>query len=352
MSDFPVVFTPADTSIMTEDTTNLSYLFNTISGFKIENKEPLPFLPGILGVQLSIQGNFNEPSFAFTRNRRTQTYKLDSLYLAPFCPTFNIVELPDPTRNSLVIKGSIAENGVQQTIFLYIPFEVQTVENCIVQVNLFDKVNTLMVNAINNNLKEVKGTNIDLNKMIPKSPYQYYELVNDKKNVIIFFDSSSLILSSTLVGMVPRKMEYNTKTTNKTFTIYESTNPPEMRRITLGMEDSIYIDCMPVELVNEDKKTFLKKMPSLKESTLKGIDGLGLPGIVMPNIQGLNFATDLIDQATSYLEKSTHYILFLVFLALIVFLIFSIKKMFKASSDDVEKDIMPLLKEIQKKVNQ
>jgi hypothetical protein len=176
--------------------------------------------------------------------------------------------------------------------------------------------------------------------------------VNDKKNVIIFFDSSSLILSSTLVGMVPRKMEYNKKTTNKTFTIYESTNPPEMRRITLGMEDSIYIDCMPVELVNEDKKTFLKKMPSLKESTLKGIDGLGLPGIVMPNIQGLNFATDLIDQATSYLEKSTHYILFLVFLALIVFLIFSIKKMFKASSDDVEKDIMPLLKEIQKKVNQ
>jgi hypothetical protein len=70
----------------------------------------------------------------------------------------------------------------------------------------------------------------------------------------------------------------------------------------------------------------------------------------MPNVQGLSYATDLIDQTTSYLEKSTHYILFLVFLALMVFLIFSIKKMFTASNDDVEADILPLLKEIQEKV--
>jgi hypothetical protein len=101
---------------------------------------------------------------------------------------------------------------------------------------------------------------------------------------------------------------------------------------------------MPVELVNEDKKTYLKDIPTLKGSN-------GLPVIPIPNVQGLNYATDLIDQTTSYLEKSTHDILFLVFLSLMVFLIFSVKKMFSKSSDNVEEDILPLLKEIQKKVN-
>jgi hypothetical protein len=117
-----------------------------------------------------------------------------------------------------------------------------------------------------------------------------------------------------------------------------------MKRLTLGMEDNIYIDCMPVELVNEDRKTFMKQM---NIPTLKGANGL--PVIPMPNVQGLSYATDLIDQTTSYLEKSTHYILYLVFLALLVFLIFSVKKMFSTSMEDVEKDILPLLKEIQKK---
>jgi hypothetical protein len=342
MSDFPVVFTPADTTIVTEDTTNLSFFFEPINGFKFLQKE-IPFLSNVNGIQLFLQGNFNEQSFAFTRNRRTQTYTLETLYLCPFCPTFSTTELINPTRNSFIIKGSVTENNVKQTILLYIPFEVQTIETCIVQFNLFEKMNKVMVNALNNDKNLVTGTTIDLNKMVPKTPYNYYELIDDKKNIIIFFDSSSLILDSALVALISPKMEYNKKTTNKTFTIYGSTTPPDMKPITIGMEENIYIDCMPVELVNEDKKTFLKQMP-----TLKGVDGL--PVIPMPNIQGLNYATDLIDQTTSYLEKSTHYVLFLVFLALIVFLIFSIKKMFKASNDDVEEEIMPLLKEIQKKV--
>ena len=342
MSDFPVVFTPADTTIVTEDTTNLSFFFEPINGFTFLQKE-IPFLPDVNGIQFFLQGKFNEHSFAFTRNRRTQTYTLETLYLCPFCPTFSITDLINPTRNSFIIKGSVTENNVKQTIFLYIPFEVQTMETCIVQFNLFEKMNKVMVNALNSDKTTITGTNIDLNKMIPKTPYNYYELVDDKKNVIIFFDSSSLILDSALVALISPKIEYNKKTTNKTFVLYGSVAPPDMKRITLGMEENIYIDCMPVELVNEDKKTFLKQMP-----TLKGVDGL--PVIPMPNIQGLNYATDLIDQTTSYLEKSTHYILFLVFLALMVFLIFSIKKMFKSSSDDVEEEIMPLLKEIQKKV--
>jgi hypothetical protein len=136
-------------------------------------------------------------------------------------------------------------------------------------------------------------------------------------------------------------VNYN-NTTNKTFTLYQSVNIPENKRVISGMEDTIYIDCMPVELLNEDKNTFMKKMP-----TLKGVDGL--PVLPMPNVQGMSYATDLIDKTTSYLEKSTHYILFLVFLALMVFLIFSIKKMFGASSENAEEEILPLLKEIQKK---
>jgi hypothetical protein len=346
MSDFPVVFTPADTTLVTEDTTNLSYLCPPIQGFRFTDKVTLPFLPEAQGIQLALQGNFNEHAFAFTRHRRTQTYLLETLYLVPFCPTFSVTKLTDPTRHALVVKGSVTENGVQQTLFLYIPFESQTVETCIVQVNLFDKVNQLMVNALNNDVNDITGTTIDLNKMIPKTPFHYYELMNDKKNIILFFDSSSLILDSAVIGLIPSNMDYNKKTTNKTFTLYESVNPPEMRRITTGMEDNIYIDCMPVELVNEDKKTFMKQM---EVPTLKGANGL--PVVPMPNVQGLNYATDLIDQTSSYLEKSTHYILFLVFLALIVFLIFSIKKMFRESADSTEEDILPLLKEIQKKVN-
>jgi hypothetical protein len=62
-----------------------------------------------------------------------------------------------------------------------------------------------------------------------------------------------------------------------------------MKRLNLGLEDNIYIDCMPVELVNEERKTFMKPMP-----TLKGPNGL--PVLPMPNVQGLSYATDLIDQ--------------------------------------------------------
>lgn len=343
MSDFPVVFKPADTTIVTEDTTNLSIFFEPVNGFSF-SEQRMPFLPDAKGIQLFIPGKFIEPSFAFTRNRRTQTYMFETLYLCPFCPTLATETLTKPTRNSLIIKGSITENNVQQSIFLYIPFEVQTLQTG-TQINLFDEVNKSMMAARTNENNKVTGTTIDLNNMVPKTPYHYYELVNDKKNVVIFFETSSLLLDPSLVALISPKMEYNAKTTNKTFTIYNSVNPPEMKRITLGMEDSIYIDCMPVDLVNEEKKTYLKQMP-----TLKGLNGLpAVPAIPMPNVQGLNFATDLIDQTTSYLEKSTHYILFIVFLALIVFLIFSIKKMFKATADDVEEDILPLLKEIQKK---
>lgn len=341
MSDFPVVFTPADTSIMREDT-NLSYLFPNLNGF-VMSTQPLPFLPEVKCLQLSVKGNLNEQAFAFTRNRRTQTYLLDTLYLVPLCPTYSNTPLSTPTRQSLLIKGSSAED-TKQVIYIYIPFEIQTVESSIVQVNQFEKMNRVMVSSLNIGVVDINGINLDLNKMIPSTPYQYYEIINDKKSTIIFFDTSSLVLDSFFQNVIPTNMEYNQKTTNKTFTVYESMNGPENKRITQGMEDSIYIDCMPVDLVNEDKKTYLKDIPAIK-----GVNGL--PVIPIPNIQGLNYATDLIDQTTSYLEKSTHYILFLVFLSLMVFLIFSVKKMFSKSADNVEQDIIPLLKEIQKKVN-
>jgi hypothetical protein len=342
MSVFPVVFTPNDTTIITEDTTNLSIFFEPIPGFTF-TKRPIPFLPSIMGIQLFIPGKFIEPSFAFTRNRRTQTYLLETLYLSPLCPTLVTDKLNNPTRNSLIIKGSITENGVTQHILLYIPFEPQTLD-ANVQVDLFDEANKAILNAINNEDTKVTGATIDLNNMVPKTPYHYYEiLVNGQKNVVLFFESSSILLDPSLGKMIPMNSVYNKNITNRTFTLYESVNPPEMKRVTTGMEDSIYIDCMPVDLVNEDKKTYMKKMP-----TLKGPNGL--PVIPMPNIQGLNYATDLIDQTTSYLERSTHYILFLVFLILMVFLIFSIKKMFESSSESAVEDIMPLLKEIQKKV--
>ena len=341
MSDFPVVFTPADTSTKREDT-NLSYLFPSLNGFVI-SFNLLPFLPEVRCIQLSVKGNLNEQAIAFTLNRRTQTYLLDTLYLAPLCPTYSNGPLSTPTRQSLVIKGSSAED-TKQFIYIYIPFETQTVESCIVQVNQFEKMNRVMVSSLNIGVGDINGINIDLNKMIPNTPFKYYEIIDDKKSTIVFFDTSSLVLDTFFQDIIPTKMEYNQKTTNKTFTLYDSVKGPENRRITQGMEDSIYIDCMPVDLVNEDKKTYLKDIPELK-----GVNGL--PIIPIPNVQGLSYATDLIDQTTSYLEKSTHYILFLVFLSLMVFLIFSVKKMFSKSADNVEEDIIPLLKEIQKKVN-
>jgi len=343
MSEFPVVFTPTDTDIVTEDTTNLSFFFEPINGFSFFEKG-LPFMNTTKCIQLFLQGKFIQPSFTFTRNRRTQNYMLETLYLSPLCPTVSTVKLTKPTSQSFIIKGSMTENNKTQNIFLYIPFETQTLEAG-TQVNTFDEMNKVIMNARLNDNTKVAGTTIDLNNMVPKIPYHYHELlVGGESNIIVFFESSSILLDPTLMALIPPNIKYNDNTTNKTFTIYQSVNPPDMKRITLGMEDNIYIDCMPVELVNEEKKTFMKQMSM---PTMKGADGL--PVLPMPNVQGLSYATDLIDQTTSYLEKSTHYILFLVFLALMVFLIFSIKKMFSASAEDVEEDIMPLLKEIQKK---
>lgn len=343
MSVFPVVFTPADTSIVTEDTTNLSFFFEPLNVFSFFGGKGMPFMFDAKGIQIFLQGKFIQPSFAFTRNRRTQNYMLDTLYLSPLCPTVSTGTLAKPTRPSLIIKGSMTENGKTQNIFLYIPFENPTLEAG-TQVNTFEEMNKAIVTARSNEDTKVTGTTIDLNAMIPKIPYHYHELLDGgESNIIVFFESSSILLDASLSNLVKPDIKYNGNTTNKTFTIYSSVNPPDMKRLNLGIEDNIYIDCMPVELVNEDRKTFMKPMP-----TLKGPNGL--PVLPMPNVQGLSYATDLIDQTTSYLEKSTHYILFLVFLALMVFLIFSIKKMFTASSDDVEADILPLLKEIQKKV--
>jgi hypothetical protein len=341
MSAFPVVFTPADTDIVTEDTTNLSFFFEPLNGFSFFEKG-LPFMFDVKCIQIFLQGKFLQPSFSFTRNRRTQNYMLDTLYLSPLCPTVSTGTLNKPTRNALIIKGSMTENGKTDNILLYIPFETPTLEAG-TQVNSFEEMNKAIVTARSNNDTKVTGTTIDLNAMIPKIPYHYHELlVSGQSNIIAFFDSSSLLLDPSLIALIKPNIKYNGNTTNKTFTIYSAVNPPDMKRLTLGIEDNIYIDCMPVELLNEDKKTFMKQMP-----TLKGANGL--PVLPMPNVQGLNYATDLIDQTTTYLEKSTHYILFLVFLALMVFLIFSIKKMFTASTDDVEEEILPLLKEIQKK---
>ena len=340
MSEFPVVFTPADTDIIVEDTTNLSFFFEPINGFSFFEKRQ-PFMPDANCIQIYLQSKFIQPSFSFTRNRRTQKYMLDSLFLSPLCPTVTAAALTTPTRQSFVIKGSFTENNKTESIFLYIPFEDQTLETG-TQVNHFEEMNKSIVNAISKRDTVVKGISFDLNVMVPITPYYYHELlVGGQSNIIILFESSSLLLDDRLKPFIPPNIKYN-NTTNKTFSLYQSVNTPENKRVISGMEDTIYIDCMPVDLVNEEKKTFMKKMP-----TLKGVDGL--PVLPMPNVQGMTYATDLIDKTTSYLEKSTHYILFLVFLALMVFLIFSIKKMFSASSEDAEEEILPLLKEIQKK---
>jgi len=352
MSEFPVVFTPADTTNIVEETTNLSFFFEPVEGFTFLEQK-LPFFNDVKGYQLFLKGKFTEPSFAFTRKNRTQTYMLETIYLAPLCPTFvaGITpkcptdpsnDLTEPTRNSLIIKGSILEYNVKKTIYLYIPFVPPGIGSG-TQVNLFEDANTAIVAARRNRETKVTGEAIDLNSMVPRTPFRYHDFNTDgQSNMIIFFDTSSILLDPSLIAIIKPNILYNKRTTNKTFNVFESINAPEMKRITPGMEDSIYIDCMPVELVNEEKKTFFKDLP-----TLKGANGL--PAIPMPNIQGLNYATDLIDQTTSYLEKASNYILFLVFLALMVYLIFSVKKMFNASTDDAEEEIMPLLKEIQKK---
>jgi hypothetical protein len=216
MSVFPVVFTPADTEIVIEDTTNLSFFFEPINGFSFFQKKQ-PFMPDVNCIQIYLQSKFIQPSFSFTRNRRTQKYMLDSLFLSPLCPTVSTATVTTPTRQSFVIKGSFTENNKTESIFLYIPFEVQSLEAG-TQVNHFEEMNKSIVNARSKRDTVITGISFDLNTMVPSTPYYYHELlVGGQSNIIILFDSSSLLLDDALKSLIPPNVNYNNTTNHHNY---------------------------------------------------------------------------------------------------------------------------------------
>ena len=103
----------------------------------------------------------------------------------------------------------------------------------------------------------MSGTMLDLNPYIPKKPFSYYTHENVVKYHVAFFEESDLKYSANLsipnftaVGTAPPAYPE----TPKIETLYLSKDTPVYRKaLSDTFQDNIYIDCVPVDLLEKPK---------------------------------------------------------------------------------------------------
>jgi hypothetical protein len=102
----------------------------------------------------------------------------------------------------------------------------------------------------------MSGTMLDLNPFIPKKRFSYYTYENVTKYHVAFFEESDLNYSSDL-GIPDFKVEGTTKPAYPSPKIeslsFSKDTPVYRKALSDTFQDNIYIDCVPVDLLEKPK---------------------------------------------------------------------------------------------------
>jgi Na+-transporting methylmalonyl-CoA/oxaloacetate decarboxylase gamma subunit len=260
--------------------------------------------PKIPSIILSLGGRTTRTVMSIGINGKITGFNLYNSYITKVFP-----KIKKGSSYSFVIEGLSLQNTNGEKILVYIPLNQGTGSKS----NMFYPMEAALTSESKTLRDNSTDLSIDFNKFIPENKYYYHTYTDSASTLyhIITFDTSLLsydpnfgnILSTSLDKKTTDYLSEIKEKNNATisYPLFVSTsNPINQDVIPNTFEDNIYIDCQPVDLLNNEGKNYL-------QTTVKEAVGL-----------------------VSYIEKSFPYLIFIVFLSLLIYFIYSLSSFIKS----------------------
>ncbi len=246
MQNLPIAFDVTD--VVVNPTLHLSYNFDIISSIQVNTNSALDIdqTTPIQAVQIELAGKTSNPNISVSMDATTRLFTLNTIYLTDTYPYMK----GDNPGKCLVIEGFSLENVNREKVLLFLPMQPTSTTK-----NKFNPLEMAIVNLSN-------VLELDLNSFIPsiditKDYYSYYKHTDNAGCLfhIVFFHSSSLGYTNAL--QIPtnppgyESEEVRTVNQCKTLAVHHTNMDNQY-------EDNIYIDCVPVDLVNQTDKKYMQ----------------------------------------------------------------------------------------------
>jgi hypothetical protein len=227
---------------------HLSFNFDIISSIQVNQEGTLDITQKtpIKATEISLGGRTSNPNISVSINAVTRLFTLNAAYITDLYPRIK----DDPKTKCFIIEGYSIENVTKEKVLLCLPMSLVTNTT-----NVFHPLENAIMNRENN-------LQLNLNQYIPKSDiktdyYNYYTNTDEVGNLIhvVFFSQSELGYTSAFTTPV-NPPGY---TTNKVVVVSKTTTLAlNHTNMTTQFEDNIYIDCVPVDVVNQEEKNYLQ----------------------------------------------------------------------------------------------
>ena len=251
MSNLPVSF--GKTDITTNTTLHLTYSFDTIVSVEVSN-DSLPYVQDnkIKALKINLEGKTSNPSISFSIDSNTTLFTLNTCYITDLYPHENNVT----TYNAFVIEGYSIEHVNKERVLIYLPMsEIAEVNN-----KFFPLEAAILDSTVN---KKIEG-GLDLNEFIPSTSldtdlFTYFKHSDNNGTIYhnLYFKTSSLGYTAALGSKLPKNTD-NYESSAQIMNYKSSIVPKHHTSMTTEHEDNIYIDCVPVDYIEQKKKKYLQ----------------------------------------------------------------------------------------------
>lgn len=232
----PIQFEEA--SRLEDPNLHMSYRFEEAYLTSKENSNIAGTIPSLL---LSLENRSALPALSISSKGVTHLFTLQSVHLSHWYP----YKTRPSDQVALVIEGTHQKNPSEK-LLLYIPVSKSATAKV-----PFQLIETTITTT------PMTGTMLDLNPFIPKKRFSYYTYENVTKYHVAFFEESDLKYSATLsipdfevVGTA--KPAYPATPNIETLSLSKDT-PVYRKALSDTFQDNIYIDCVPVDLLEKPK---------------------------------------------------------------------------------------------------
>lgn len=248
MSNLPITF--AKTDIISNTSLHLSYTFDKILSIDSSIGD-MPFEQNykIKALNINLEGKTSNPNISMSINSNTTLFTLNTCYVTNIYPHAK----DDTIHSAFVIEGYSVEYVNKERVMIYLPM------NELVDVNnkFYPLEQAIILSAPNTKIEN----GLDLNEFIPSKSlesdlFTYYKHSDNNGTIfhIIYFKTSELGYTSAL--KVPANSEY--KSGGKVINSKSTTLAKQHSSMDNDFEDDIYIDCVPVDLLEQNKSKYLK----------------------------------------------------------------------------------------------
>jgi hypothetical protein len=246
MSNLPITF--GKTDIIKNPTLHLSYNFDKILSVESSISQ-LPITQDyvISALKLDLEGKTSNPNISLSIDSITRLFTLNACYISDKYPHKKDANL----YTSFIIEGYSTEHVNRERVMICLPMLKSTDTH-----NIFVSLERAIVEK--KNLED----GLDLNDYIPSisvdtDTFTYYKH-SDNNGIVfhmIYFDTSRLACTAAL--KIPQNKDEYTSTSNAK-NQQSIIIPKRHTNMTNQFEDNIYIDCVPVDFIEQNAKSYLR----------------------------------------------------------------------------------------------